>query len=143
MASLITLIALVLLIVVIVNYDDMIGLVGTIFLVCLIVTGVIVCLVINGRTVQAKIEMYEEENQRIEEEIGVLVQNYMDYESETYGELKGESNITLVSLYPELKSDSLVERQIEVYVENNQKIRKLKEELINQSNYRWWLYFGK
>lgn len=112
------------------------------FIVCLIAAAFFAGLVINGRTINSKIEMYSEENKKIEEDMNVLVEQYMNYESGTYGELKGESSITLVSLYPELKADTLVEKQIEVYVENNEKIKSLKEKLINVSNYRWWLYFG-
>ena len=67
----------------------------------------------------------------------------MNYESDTYGNLKNESSITLVSLYPELKADTLVEKQIEIYTENNKKIKELKEKIINISNYKWLLYFGR
>lgn len=48
-----------------------------------------------------------------------------------------------VALYPELKSDTLVQSQIEVYVENNKAIKELKSSAINASVYRWWLYFGE
>lgn len=108
-----------------------------------VIVGVILgACIINGRTINPKIEMYSEENQNIENEINTLVEKYMNYESDTYGELKGESGITLVSLYPELKADTLLEKQIELYMENNQKIKSLKEKLINLTNLKWWLYFG-
>lgn len=87
--------------------------------------------------------MYTEENQNIEEDMNILVEQYMNYESDTYGNLKNESSITLVSLYPELKADTLVEKQIEIYTENNKKIKELKEKIINISNYKWLLYFGR
>lgn len=51
--------------------------------------------------------------------------------------------MTNLALYPELKSDTLVQSQIEVYVENNKAIKELKSSAINASVYRWWLYFGK
>ena len=98
--------------------------------------------VVNGRTLDSKISMYTEENENIETEMNSLVEQYMNYESGTYGELKGESSITLVSLYPELKADTLVTKQIEVYIANNEKIKKLKEKKINLSVKKWWLYFG-
>ena len=62
---------------------------------------------------------------------------------DTYGELKNESSITLVSLYPDLKSDELVKKQIEVYESNNKEIREMKEKKINLKVLKWWLYFGK
>ena len=92
---------------------------------------------------EEKIAMYQEENSKIESQISELVEKYMDYESETLSEFKPESSITLVSLYPELKSDTLVQTQITTYTENNNIIKELKETLIDRSVYRWMLYFGK
>lgn len=99
-------------------------------------------IIVNGRTYDAKIEMYTEENTVIEEQIDELVTEYMRYESETLTKLKGDSSISLVSLYPELKSDELIQKQINTYLSNNNKIKELKEKLINVSNAKWWLYFG-
>ena len=99
-------------------------------------------IIVNGRTYDAKIEMYTEENTVIEEQIDELVTEYKRYESETLTELKGDSSISLVSLYPELKSDELIQKQIDTYLSNNNKIKELKEKLINVSNAKWWLYFG-
>lgn len=106
-------------------------------LACLIET------VASSSVIDDKIAMYQEENTTIESQIDELVKNYMSYESGTLSEFKSESSITLVSLYPELKSDTLVQTQITTYTENNNKIKELKEELIMRSVYRWWLYFGK
>lgn len=96
----------------------------------------------NGKTIDEKIAMYQEENNKIEKQIDTLVSNYMNYESDTYEKIKSESSITLVSMYPELKSDKLVEEQISVYEENNKKIREFKEDKINLKVKKWWLYFG-
>lgn len=60
----------------------------------------------------------------------------------TYAMTAPESSITLVSLYPELKSDELVKKQIAVYQENNKKIINLKEKQIDANVAKWWLYFG-
>lgn len=98
---------------------------------------------ISGILATPKIEMYEEENTKIEEQIDTLVKQYMEYEGKTLTEFKSESSITLVSLYPELKSDNLVSKQIEVYIENNNKIKQLKEDKINMKIGKWLLYFGK
>lgn len=98
--------------------------------------------IVEGKVIDDKIAMYQEENTSIETQMDVLVEKYMNYESETFGELKGESGITLVSLYPELKADELVKQQVEVYMNNNKKIKELKESKINLSKWKWWLYFG-
>ena len=36
-----------------------------------------------------------------------------------------------------------VQKQIEVYINNNEKIKSLKEDNITGNVKRWWLYFGK
>ena len=99
--------------------------------------------VVDARTIEAKIIMYEEENQQIEKQIDDLVKQYMEYEAGVFANTTKESSITLVSLYPELKADELVRTQLSIYVENNEKIKELKKDKLNVSSHRWWLYFGK
>lgn len=123
--------------------EDLACIPGFLFLVFLIISIFVGIGVTNGRTLDNKIAMYTEENENIEADMNALVEQYMNYESGTYGELKGESSITLVSLYPELKADALVTKQIEVYIANNEKIKELKEKKIDLSVKKWWLYFGK
>lgn len=97
----------------------------------------------KGKYIDEKITMYQEENNNIEKQIDSLVQGYMKYESDTFSEFKSEDSITLVSLYPELKSDELVKNQISVYTDNNKKIKELKEKKIDAKRSKWLLYFGK
>ena len=89
-----------------------------------------------------RIAMYEEENARIEQQVADVVEQYQKYETDIFMEVAPESAVTMVSLYPELKSDSLVQAQIEVYTENNKTIRELRDKQIKGNVYRWWLYFG-
>ena len=89
-----------------------------------------------------RIAMYEEENTRIEQQIADVVEQYQKYETDIFMEVAPESAVTMVSLYPELKSDSLVQAQIEVYTENNKTIKDLRDQQIKGNVYRWWLYFG-
>ena len=96
----------------------------------------------NLQVVDQKIEMYQEENARIETQIKECVEQYQKYETDIFTEVAPESAITLVSLYPELKADKLVAKQIDVYLANNEKIKSLKEEKINGDVVRWWVYFG-
>lgn len=99
--------------------------------------------VANGKTVAPRLEMYQKENENIEKEINTLVVNFMEHESETFDKAKGEDSMALISLYPELKSDELVKEQIKLHSENKKTITKLKEEQINLTVAKWWLYFGK
>lgn len=93
--------------------------------------------------IDKKIAIYEEENTRIEQQIADVVKQYQEYESGIFKDVAPEDSMTLVALYPELKSDTLVQSQIEVYIENNKTIKELKSMTVNASFYRWWLYFGK
>lgn len=116
---------------------------------CFIIISLIICFinvadnVLSYKYIDEKITMYEEENTQIENQINVLVKNYMKYESDTYMEFNGNDGISLVSLYPDLKSDELVNKQIEIYTVNNQKIKELKEQKLDFAKDKWWLYFGK
>lgn len=104
-----------------------------------------IVLIINVSTltvIEEKIAMYEQENQKIETQIAETVQQYQEYESGIFTEVAPESSVTLVALYPELKADTLVQKQMEVYVTNNEKIKELKESDITGNIKRWWLYFG-
>ncbi len=94
-------------------------------------------------TIDRKIAMYQEENVAIEERIDIAVKEYMNFETSTYGELKDKDAISLVSLFPELKSDTLLQKQLDIYVENNNKIKELKEAKIDVAIARWQLYFGR
>lgn len=130
------------------KYEGTMYYVGGFGAICLGILDVIVVISIiilfaYGVTARPKIKMYEEENQKIEKQVDVLVKQYMEYEGKTLTEFKSESSITLVSLYPELKSDTLISKQIEVYIANNNKIKELKECEIEMKIGKWLLYFGK
>ena len=125
--------------------------IGTIFQIAGTVTTIISTIVaivllvgvLNRVNIDKKIAIYEEENTKIEQQIADTVKQYQEYETGIFTEVAPESSITLVALYPELKSDTLVQSQIKVYVDNNNTIKELKSSAINAPVYRWWLYFGK
>lgn len=98
---------------------------------------------VNSVNIDDKIAMYQEENTAIEEQISDVIQGYMQYETDIFTDIADKSPITIVTLYPELKSDKLIESQIEIYIENNNKIKSLKESKIDAELTRWWAYFGK
>lgn len=98
--------------------------------------------VVRGRTYEKKIEMYQKENKKIEGQVDAVVQKYMEHEDKTFSAAKSKNTMTLVSLYPELKSDTLVKEQIKIYNQNNSKIKEFKESQIDVSTAKWWIYFG-
>lgn len=133
------------------DYDEPLR-IGGIFMITIgtIVTAVVIIAsliqahsLVEVSTIDDRIVMYEEQNAEIEEQIETVVKEYQEYESGIITEVGSkESYITLVSLYPELKADALVSKQIEVYLNNNQTIASLKNQKLNERVYRWWLYFG-
>ena len=119
-----------------------ISLIGIISIFIILVAVISCTIEISKSTVvDNKIAMYQEENKKIEKEITSVVNSYKDYEKEVISNT-GEMATILVR-FSELKSNKLVSKQIQVYVDNNNKIKELKEEKINNSIYKWWLYFGK
>lgn len=127
------------------GFDGLLANVGFICAVPIVV--IILCLstsLVNLTVIDEKIELYSNQNKDIENKVEVVVKQYMEHENKTFTELKtDESYITLVTLYPDLKSDKLIENEIKLYEENNKKITKLKEQKINGRIYKWWIYFGK
>lgn len=96
----------------------------------------------SAHNIDQKIELYTKENAAIEERISGLVNGYMSYEKETYQEFSGDA-MTILTVYPELKSDTLVQEQIKLYNENYQKVLELKAQKIDVSRAKWILYFGR
>ena len=115
---------------------------GMISFVALIGILVNIGILLNGRTLDDKIAMYEQENAEIEQSVNVFVKDYYRHESDTYSSLTPENAVLFASAYPELQSNELATKQLEIYVENNNKIKELKEDQINLSRNRFWLYFG-
>ena len=110
---------------------------GVVILVIAMVIGLILCgfYTASGSIVDKKIAMYEEENVKIENSIDIIVKEYQEYETEMY------DTMTAAMLFPELSSNTLVQKQIEIYVNNNQQIKVLKAEKLNHNLYGWWLFF--
>lgn len=116
---------------------------SVVILISILASVLLLICVLNRVNIDKKIALYEEENTKIEQQIADVVKQYQEYETGIFTEVSPEGSIALVALYPELKSDTLVQSQIKVYVDNNKTIKDLKSSAINAPIYRWWLYFGK
>lgn len=96
----------------------------------IVVLGIIGCAIgiSQLRIADTKIAMYEEENTKIEQDIATIVKDYMNHEQDTYKvaseKIESSSLLVLTELYPDLKSNELVKKQIDVYTRNNDKIKK-------------------
>lgn len=129
------------------EYDNGFGwvcsVVGVIWCICvfaLFITGI--CNLVESRIIDAKIEMYVEENTNIETNVTTAVEKYLEHEFNVFDSLQGEDIQTLLVVYPEINSNELVKRQVEIFVENNNKIKELKEQKLNIEVWKWWVYFG-
>ena len=127
----------------------------TVFLGGIAEVGVVIGMIAAGinisqlQVADSKIAMYEEENNKIQEQISSIVENYKDYEKNTYTEslknidIRNTDVVVLAQLYPDLKADGMVTKQMDIYTENNNKIKELKEQKLDYQVAKWWLYFGK
>lgn len=105
---------------------------------------ILALLIVFPYNIDEKIELYETENQTIENKIKETVRAYMNYEQETYTNLVENADLaTLLITYPELSSNELVKSEIEIYKENSNKLKELKEEQLLKPIIAWWLYFGR
>lgn len=91
--------------------------------------------------VDKKIEIYKEENKKIESDVSIAVSSYQDYENSTFKEIIDNPTVLAV-VCPELKSNELVSKQIDLYIKNNQKIKDLKLTKASKDIYEFLLYFG-
>jgi len=123
--------------------DDVITI--AICVVGVLLIGLLICggCLINGRTYQKKIDILTEENNRIETDVAELVESYMEHENIIVDAAKSDSAITLINLYPDLKSSELVQSEIEIHNKNVEEIKQYRLKQASLSNYKWMLYFGK
>ena len=125
------------------------GIFVTVFSVLLLIAVIITAVILGaelseGKILDQKIELYQEENSKIEQSIAVTVQEYMNHEEMVFQtpNVSEENLIYLVAAYPELRSSELVNSQMDLYIANNKEIRSLKERKLELTVIRWWLYFG-
>lgn len=113
------------------------------FVVGIAVIIVTVCLVDVTYRTDKMIQIYTEENEKVEKKLSSAVQNYMQYEKDIMISVSPDTDtISLISLYPDLKSDKLVESEIETYISNNNKIKELRADKTLKSTYNFLLFFG-
>ena len=121
-----------------------IGLVGFI--------GTIIALLIVGSnynsiksTYNAQMEVLNSQNEIVLAQIEPLVEQAMDYESNTYKEFKmtPENVIAFSNMYPQLQANAFIQSQIDIIVENQKEIKDLKLKIASLNAYRLWLFTKK
>lgn len=114
--------------------------------VCCLVASIIVGIVLGAKMtdkygIDEQIAIYEEENAKLEEEVDAIVKSYMRFEQETYEQFKNESSTVLIQLFPELKSNEVIQRQLSILEENKNQIVALKIKRTKLMRIHWWLTF--
>ena len=91
-----------------------------------------------------KIAIIEEENGKIELQVEEAVKQYQNYESGIFTDASQDVDsdvLVLVERYPEIKSNVMVLKQIELYQQNNREIRELRLKKLDKYIYELWLFF--
>ena len=118
------------------------------FFVCvtiLVLTGVGVSYNNTKSTAASKLEVLNEQNEIVLAQIEPLVQQAMNYESNTYKEFKltPENIVAFGNMYPQLQANSFIQSQINIIVENQKEIKDLKLRIASLNAYRLWLWTKK
>lgn len=86
----------------------------------------------NKPTINNKIEMYEEENKKVETQLVESVNMWLTHQETTFESISSIDGVTTYLVkYPELKGDSLVNELMETYKNNSKEIKQLKSRKIN------------
>ena len=108
-----------------------------------IIAAIIIGVTVSSeKALNGKIEIYLEENTRLEQSVDSIVKNYLLYETDVYEQFKNDESTVLIQLFPELKANELVMKQMEIIQTNNNQIKELNSQIADLSTAKWWLYFG-
>lgn len=88
-----------------------------------------------------QIDIVTEMNTELEHQICSSVENYLKHEEVVFESIDIETAIGLFSIYPNLKSNELVQTLITTYQNNANEIKKLKIAKSELVTARWLVYF--
>ena len=98
---------------------------------------------IDSMTIEEQITLCEQNNETLENQISIVIDHYLAHEKQTLVNLKPEEKIMFASVaYPELKSNTLIQQQIDLYQKNKEKTYNLQTQKLNKKIYAWCLFFG-
>lgn len=94
-------------------------------------------------TSKERLEVLTQYNTEIIHDLEPMVNRYLDYEKSTYSDLKLNTNTLLaLSVYPEIKSNQFIMKQIDVYLKNQEAIKKIKLSIANLKSYKFWIFMN-
>lgn len=93
-------------------------------------------------TINSQLEVLESQNAIILSQIEPVIQKALDFESNTYKELKvnPENIITISQIYPDLKDNSFIQAQLSVILTNQQQITQLKLNKATLNAFHFWIW---
>lgn len=93
-------------------------------------------------TIGSQLEVLETQNKIILSQIEPVIQKALDFESNTYKELKvsPENIITISQIYPDLKDNSFIQTQLSVILTNQQQITQLKLNKATLNAFHFWIW---
>lgn len=99
----------------------------------------------KSSTIDSRLAVLEEQNTTVLTQVEPLVQQALNYESNTYKDLKLDVNklIIFAQMYPELKANDFLRMQIDIILCNQQEIKQLKLDKATLNAYRFWLWTPK
>lgn len=94
-------------------------------------------------TNEEHLRILEQQNEIVISQIEPLVEKALEYESSNYKELTPEEIIACGNMYPELKANEFIQTQIQIILNNQEEIKKLKIEKIKLNAFSFWLWTKK
>lgn len=95
-------------------------------------------------TINGRIALLEETNERIISSVGKIVLDYTKYESGVFKNAKPTAeDLIAMSIYPEVKANDLFKHQLYTLEENMKEVYRLKEKKVMLNGYKPWLFMGE
>jgi hypothetical protein len=96
----------------------------------------------DSSTINSRLSVLEEQNTTVLTQIEPLVQQALEYESNTYKDFKLDAAkvIAFTQLYPDLKANSFLNKQIDIILANQEEIKQLKLAKASLNAYHFWLW---
>ena len=96
-------------------------------------------------TANAQLEVLNSQNEIVLAQIEPLVQQALNYQSDTYKEFKltPKNIVAFGNMYPQLQANTFIQSQINIIVENQKEIKDLKLKIASLNAYSLWLFTKK
>lgn len=96
----------------------------------------------HKNTIDARLAVLEEQNEIILAQVEPVVQKALEFESNTYKELKinSERLIALGNMYPNLKDNTFIQTQLQIIINNQAIIRDLKLTKAKMNAFHFWIW---